>query len=305
MFLANYAIQGFFETLGADTRASGSADVKYEREWLGTRVKWNKNGFPDLANPAGAFSSVGKLSGWGLLMNMVGPASLATSISAGYAMDGIGGALKAGAVEISTDAAAHHFYYKGATAKAGELLRPGLIEGVFNGLPRKGIMGRAMNTAAWGGLSVAGNLGGFVGGSIGSSLGGAVGGNYGSFSGGIVGTLAGSYAGAAAASALMTPQGMVVGGLAAGTAIAVGSAAAVGYGAYTTLKAGYRYRQMQKGIHTSGSLAAFDMQGAQTMRGRAVQAIHKSHLNSRQALGQEASLLSYPSRNYHSRYRAV
>lgn len=71
------------------------------------------------------------------------------------------------------------------------------------------------------------------------------------------------------------------------------------------LKAGYQHRQMQKSIQTSGSMAAFNTQGAHTMRQRAVQAIHKSHLNARSALGSEAQYMHYPSKNYHSRYRGA
>ena len=91
-------------------------------------------------------------------------------------------------------------------------------------------------------------------------------------------------------------------GAAGGTALA-GGAAALSYGAYHTLKAGHSYRQQQKQIHTSGSLAAFHTQGAMTMRSRAVSAIHKSHLNARSALGQEANFMHMPSKNYHSAYR--
>lgn len=69
------------------------------------------------------------------------------------------------------------------------------------------------------------------------------------------------------------------------------------------LKQGNAYRQRQRSISTSGSLAAFNTQGAHTMRQRAVQAIHKSHLNARSALGSEAQFMHMPSRNYHSRYR--
>jgi hypothetical protein len=91
-------------------------------------------------------------------------------------------------------------------------------------------------------------------------------------------------------------------------AVAVGAAplmyTAAAYGASAVvMKAGYNHAQMQKQLHTSGSLASFNTQGAYTMRARAVQAIHKSHLNARSVLGQEASFLHYPSRNYSSRYR--
>jgi len=69
------------------------------------------------------------------------------------------------------------------------------------------------------------------------------------------------------------------------------------------MKAGNQHRQRQKSINTSGSMAAFNTSGAHTMRQRAVQAIHKSHLNARSALGSEAQFMHMPGRNYNSRYR--
>lgn len=125
----------------------------------------------------------------------------------------------------------------------------------------------------------------------------------------------GSLAAGAASSAL---GGGVIGGAAAFAAAHVGvkhswkvAAAAGGYYAAKAtgnavmgvLKKGYQYRQRQKSINTSGSMAAFNTSGAHTMRQRAVEAIHKSHLNARSALGNEAQFMHMPGRNYGSRYR--
>ena len=126
---------------------------------------------------------------------------------------------------------------------------------------------------------------------------------------------AGSLVAGAASSAL---GGGVIGGAAAFAAAHVGvkhswkvAAAAGGYYAAKAtgnavmgvLKKGYQYRQRQKSINTSGSMAAFNTSGAHTMRQRAVEAIHKSHLNARSALGNEAQFMHMPGRNYGSRYR--
>ena len=143
----------------------------------------------------------------------------------------------------------------------------------------------------FGGLSLAGRgIAGYAGAMAGGALGGMAGGAPGSILGtgfGMVGAKLGVMG------APMLP-GLLAAGAVAGVA---------GYGAYSVMKAGYNHAQMQKQIHTSGSMAGFYTQGAHTMRSRAVSAIHKSHMNSRSALGQEANYLHAPSRNYHSRYR--
>lgn len=135
-------------------------------------------------------------------------------------------------------------------------------------------------------------------GAAGSMIGGAIGGATGIPGLEMAGTLVGAGAGVKYAGAMGRAGGV---GLLA--AAGVGAAAAVGYGGYQMLKMGYDHKQRQKMIQTSGSMVSFNTQGAHTMRARAVQAIHKNHLNTRSALGQEASYLHYPSRSYNSRYR--
>jgi hypothetical protein len=92
----------------------------------------------------------------------------------------------------------------------------------------------------------------------------------------------------------------------AGKMTAFGALAGAGYlagkGTSAIYKAGYRHQQMKRGIDTAGSLAAFETQGAYTMRERAVQAIHKSQMNARSALGQEAAFM-HTNKNYTSMYR--
>lgn len=246
------------------------------------------------------FGSMGKLG--------IGMASAGAIFGPGVALiaEGPQAALQAAAYDIGTNAAllAHHYQPAMAAGNVTSkgLIAPGLLTGAGEGISR---LSRLRNTMGFLGKGV---IGGGVGGVVGGMAGGAAGewafGGYGRFVGSVAGSFAGSYLGTSAmAAAIANPiTTMGIAGLAVGGAAVVGSAAAVGYGTYSTLKAGYRHRQMQKSIHTSGSLAAFHTQGAQTMRQRAVQAIHKSHLNSRSALGQEASLL-HTNKNYHSNYR--
>jgi len=77
----------------------------------------------------------------------------------------------------------------------------------------------------------------------------------------------------------------------------------VARGTYQLVKAGHSHFQAQKQIQTDGEMAAFQTSSAFTMRGRAVQAIQRSHSNSRTALGKEAQYMSNPSRSYFSPYR--
>lgn len=127
-----------------------------------------------------------------------------------------------------------------------------------------------------------------------AALFGGIGASIGQGIAGTPGALAGGYIGGA------------LSGRAAWASIPIAATgAAVGYGTYQILKAGYRHAQTKKGIQTSGDLSAFMTQNAMTMRARAVQAIGRSHTNSRTALGQEASLLHSPQRNYFSQYRGA
>lgn len=242
--------------------------------------------------------------------------------------DGPGAALDVIVGDIAVASAVHKFHYADAASRMGTstMVKPGIAHEVMHRAYDKALNQwwggkpatpypyahistgvRALNTIAYGARVVGAGLGGFAGHTVGSKLGGLVAGDVGSFGGGIVGTFAGSYLTLAAASALATPHGAVIGAVATGAAAVGGTALAAGaaasYGTYQVLRAGYRHRQMQRGIQTSGNLAAFHTQAGQNMRERAVQAIHKSHLNARSALGQEANFLSSPSRNYHSRYR--
>lgn len=117
---------------------------------------------------------------------------------------------------------------------------------------------------------------------------------------GTVGATVGAYIGGAPIQALRANP-MMVGGVMLGA-----GAGLVGYGAYSVIKAagkaGYDHRQSRRGVNSDGDMGAFMTQNAMTMRERSVQAIAKSHLNARSALGQEANFMHSP-RNYNSSYR--
>jgi len=127
------------------------------------------------------------------------------------------------------------------------------------------------------------------------------------------GVMAGSMVGGPIGMAIAAGGGALGGtgyGLAAGVgALGLAAGGFASYGAYSILKAGavrgYQHHQNRKSLHTAGSMAAFNTRGAHTMRSRAVQAISKSHMNSRSALGSEANYMHFPSRSYNSRYRRV
>ena len=108
----------------------------------------------------------------------------------------------------------------------------------------------------------------------------------------------GAFAGAAIGARIMRSPISAL----ASTAI-IGGGYVVGKGTYQLLKRGYRRSQEAKGLDTAGETSAFMTRGAVTMRARAMEAIHKSHLNARSALGQEATLMHMARKDYFSTYR--
>lgn len=207
----------------------------------------------------------------------------------GYNENGISGVKDAAVWEMATTASIARFAY-GSVGTAG----PNMMgKGFANKAAALGIKTAGSTIKFGGGAGMGVGLARGAGAAVGASIGQAVLGTPGAF--------LGAYAGAAPGRFAMTHP-LLAGGMVAGAA-----AAAVGYGAYSMIKtgvnAGIEHRQRQRGIDTAGSMAAFMTGGAQTARSRAVQAIHKSHLNARSALGQEAGFMHSPSRNYHSRYR--
>ena len=215
-------------------------------------------------------------TGWGRFLTpglSIGMSSY--FIYKGYEDNGLQGARDALVWDIATNAAVAKFGYK--------KIHPELAIGASRGA----VISRGMLTHA--------KL--FLGAGIGAQVGQAIGDSIGIPGASIAGTFAGAYVGAAPVR-FMASHPIIAAG-----AVVAGGLAATGYGAYEVMKMGYAHQQARKGIQTSGDLAAFMTVGANTMRERAVQAIQKSHMNARSALGQEANFMHYPGKNYFSKYR--
>jgi len=111
----------------------------------------------------------------------------------------------------------------------------------------------------------------------------------------------GFLAGATAANlATKHAGGFGAAGIALGATYMAGKVA-IGAGS-SILRAGRQHARLQRQVQTAGDMSSFSTKGAFTMRERAVQAIQKSHLNSRSALGREANFF-HSNRNYNSMYR--
>tara|TARA_Y100001938_G_C8017654_1_gene393480 strand:+ start:23 stop:1021 length:999 start_codon:yes stop_codon:yes gene_type:complete len=264
------------------TPVSASKGILWEG--YNSRVVRGDGAFPTV--PLGQHAK-GMGAALGIAGSVAGLGFTGYNIISGYQEGGIWGAKDAAVWEIATASAAARFAY-GSLGTSGPS-NQGRIARLANIGQKK-----AGTVIKFGGG--AGFLAGATrsaGAAMGASLGQAVLGTPGAFIGAYVG---------AAPMRFAASHPLIAGGMVAGAAVA-----AVGYGTYsmisTGLQAGRQHRQRQRGIDTSGSMAAFMTQGASTMRARAVQAIHKSHLNARSALGQEAGFMHMPSKNYHSNYR--
>lgn len=188
----------------------------------------------------------------------------------GYKTNGIAGAVDSITQELAVTSAVTKFGYgAGPMIHGGKLVSEGAK---IAGAPLRG----------------RGLTGRYVGSAIGSAIGGSIAGKPGEF--------LGAYIGAAPI------QNMRFGAYGA----ALAATAAVSYGAYSVVKGigqeAYARRQNLRGVNTSGDMSAFMTQGAFTMRSRAIQAMSKSHMNARSALGQEANFSHMPYRNPLSRY---
>ena len=71
---------------------------------------------------------------------------------------------------------------------------------------------------------------------------------------------------------------------------------------YSALAAGFKAEDKNKGLNFASDVSAHFTQNAVTMRQRALQSMHKSHLNARSAFGQEATMV-HMNRDMFSHYR--
>jgi hypothetical protein len=235
------------------------------------------SGYPDIKT----MTKIGHKGGASFLGPGIGVASSLYFIGSGYSENGIEGAKDAAIYDLAINAG----MWSGVR---GAALRT-------HGEAGTGITSRMVST---GGLRIAGRG---IGAGIGASIGAAMGGASGIPGFETMGTLMGGMIGGAPIRNIARHPLMFA---AAGTAMIGGAAiSTIGRGASEVIRMANSHQKMRKSIQTDGSLAAFMTEGATTMRSRAVQAIQRSHMNARSALGREANFMHYPSRNYHSNYR--
>jgi len=245
-----------------------------------------------------AFSPTG---GGGLALGL-GVLTTGYGVVTGYSEGGLGGAAQAAFLDVSVAAAAAKFSHK--------LTRLDKADRGPDGWTHK-VEQRKMWTpfgktwmGAYMGLAVGATVGANLASDLGETIGNAVGDGYTGSGlatvGSAAGTGLGAFAGAWATRAL--GRHPIIGTLGI---LGVMGAREVYKGTHEFVKSGYRKKQQTKGIDIAGDTAAFYTRAAVTMRQRAVQAIHKSHLNARSALGQEASFMHMPEKNYFSTYRRI
>lgn len=148
-------------------------------------------------------------------------------------------------------------------------------------------MGKTVIDKAAGEVSVTRRLGFFGG--LATGFGAFAGYEVGHSIAGVPGGFVGAAAGGKAMALMARYPGV-------GIPLAVGGYALKEAGEYAVnavshvVKEGYRRRKMRTRIDTAGSTAAFFTRNATTTRGRAFNAMRKSHLNARSALGMEAQM---------------
>lgn len=180
----------------------------------------------------------------------------------------------------------------------------GLNQSAANSLINKTVYG--YNTIA--GSQILGRiiptLGAYQGATMGFSIGQGLGEGlssmmFGTSSGmGLAGGIMGAGLGAKAGAALVSnPYAL------ASTALIIGGASMMVEPITDILKTGFKHAR-KRGLDYAGDLSAFNTNSSVTMRQRAVQAMHKSHLNARSALGQEASF-QHMNRDYFSHLRRL
>ena len=222
----------------------------------------------------GVKTTLGKTVPTGLgatAMSAIGPLMSAGFIVSGFKENGFAGAMDAYFLDIATSRAINAVTFE-TVVNTGE------------GIGKKGL-GTVTHTRRLGMLGGLGaGMGAFMGYEIGNQIAGVP--------GGFVGATMGSKAVMAFG---RNPAGMgalILGGLAAKKA---GEAVVSRVG--HIVKKGYQRGKMRHRIDTAGSTAAFFTQNAITTRGRAFEAMRKSHLNARSALGMEASM-THMNRSY-------
>ncbi len=286
MFMAGFTpLSGAVgETIYYDPPAAGKNMYRYEgfgQHFLKEEIRGNMNPMPD-SRAKTSFQPYKIVDGkrvnvnaddllmkgkMGVAMSALGPAISGYYMYQGYQDNGLLGLADAYFLDLATSSAVQHEMF---ARKA----------------PTSGIASGAIGTQrvlGFGGMALAG-MGAYAGYGMGSAVAGAPGGFAGAFAGAKLGSLTAKYPG------VMLP--LAVGGY------AVAQAGSMAISAVSHIvKEGYRRRKMRGRIDTAGDTAAFFNRNAITMRGRAFEAMRKSHLNARSALGMEANM-THMNRNY-------
>jgi hypothetical protein len=261
--------------------ALGAAGFEPNRAIGGGKYSMMGYGFDVSLDSLGQFElGSSKLSGMQMGTSLLGAGFSAASYGASLYTGGIGGLYDAVVVDVASMYQAQKFGYQESIRYTGA----GTTK-VF--AAKTGFGGKNFRLG-----------GAYIGGIVGQSVGSATGVPM----MGTIGAVAGSAIGAAPIRALTANPLMLAGTVA--TTLAVGGAYTAMKGGAMVIKSTVKHAQAQRRIDTAGSLATFSTQGAYTMRQRAVQAMQKSHMNARSAMGREANLMHQGAmRNYHSRYR--
>ena len=195
-------------------------------------------------------------------LSAVGPLASSYFILQGINENGFAGGMDALFLDVAT-----------ATATMKEIRTSSVANGMVTVSTRLGMFG-----------GLATGIGAYTGFEMGKSIAGVPGGFAGAFAGAKLGSLAARnpmYAGIAAAGLYAVNR---AGEFAVNTVSHV-------------IREGNRRGKMRRSIDTAGSTAAFFTRNAVTGRGRAFEAMRKSHLNARSALGMEATM-THMNRSY-------
>lgn len=269
-----------------------------QRSWMGktfdVRATRKFGTMPEMMRPIGEAknTSLGTKFGSGIGIGMS-----ALMVGMGAADNGAWGAYDALMTEIAVNSAVmKHAYIRTPTVPSAAF-RAADFDVRPNNARLPGPTGptQTVTQRSWWGNKTGGTPLGRGVGMIGMTMGAYIGAGIGNEAMGTLGTFAGAAVGARM---MRSPLSALIG---IGTVV---GATQVGKGAYQLLKSGYRKSQSMKGFDLAGDTASFLTRNAVTMRSRSMEAIHRSHLNARSALGQEASYM-HMNRDSFSMYRRV
>lgn len=274
--------RGILERAGYETRTFGTKHYEFAPRKDGVRTIASVQASNIRTESGSLLKSAGYDAKGGMTRGLLGPAlGIGFSgymIAQGYSENGMQGAFDAAVLDVSASAGIAKFSFNRTQ--------------VGSDIATKAPINKVTPVKAWTPFGKSAMLG-----SVGLGLGAYAGAAMGQEVLGTPGAIAGGFAGAG----MMRFAGKHP-IYAAGAALVAGTVSYVGKGTYQMLKTGYRRKRDRIGLETAGDTSAFFTRQAVTMRQRAMNAIHKSHLNARSALGQEATFMHMPEKNYFSTY---